>query len=98
MNIEDVLNQNLLVINPILLKLIKEHDLNINEFLLIVYIVNDKEKIFDIEKISKNLCIDEKETLVSFNSLIKKKLVSVNSIKDKNAKIRQQQLKIIQII
>lgn len=89
MNIKDFFNEKPLVVNSILLKTLHKLAVNLNEFLFLLYFFNDDEKTFDVEKISNKLSLCENEVLSSFNSLIKKKLILVESKKNSNGKISE---------
>lgn len=89
MNIKDFFNEKPLVVNSILLKTLHKLAINLNEFLFLLYFFNDDEKTFDVEKISNKLSLCENEVLSSFNSLIKKKLILVESKKNSNGKISE---------
>lgn len=71
------------VINPIILKNLKKLDINLNEFLLILYFINVKNEL-DLEDIKKHFDFNEEEVLSIFNSLISKKLIEIVMIKGKN--------------
>lgn len=86
MTIKEFMNEKPLVVNSFLLQAIHNLNLTLNEFLFLLYFFNDEEKIFDVEKLSYKLKLCESEILSSFNSLIKKKLILVESKKN-NGKI-----------
>lgn len=87
MTIKEFMDEKPLVVNSFLLQAIYKLDLTLNEFLFLLYFFNDDEKIFDVEKLSNKLKIRENDVLCSFNSLIKKKLILVESKKNNNGKI-----------
>ncbi len=64
------------VIKPIILSSINKLNININEFMLILYFINVKNEL-DLKDIVKYFNIKEEEILNSFNSLVEKKLIEV---------------------
>ena len=89
MTIKDVLEEKSLIINSFFLKSINKLNLELKEFLLLVYFINDNDKAFDVKKISETIKLSESDVLSSFNSLIKKKLIGVESKKNNNGKISE---------
>lgn len=71
------------VINPTILKNINKLDINLNEFLLILYFINIKNEL-DLEDILKKYDLQSEEILNTFNSLINKKLIEVVMLKKDN--------------
>lgn len=71
------------VIKPIILENISKYNININEFLLLLYFINVKNEL-DLEDIVKTFNIKEEEVLNSFNSLCEKKLIENIVKKNKN--------------
>ena len=52
-----------------------------------MYFDNDYDLTFDIKKISKATCLSENDTLIAFNSLLTKKLIKLNQIKNEGGKV-----------
>ena len=71
------------VIKPIIIKNISKLNLEINEFLLILYFIN-VSNILDMENIKKELSINEDTILNTFNSLLNKKLIEIVMNKKKD--------------
>ncbi len=74
------------VIDTTFLKYIQKKDLNINEFLLLMYFENEYEPIFDITLIQKFTSLSEEKIMESFASLVDKKLISVELGKNESNK------------
>ncbi|MBQ4031249.1 MAG: DnaD domain protein [Bacilli bacterium] len=77
-----ILSSKKLVINEFIIRIAKEKELNLNEFLVLVYFDNSFDNKFDVELIVKTLGIDTAEVMESFNTLMIKGLVSLESVKD----------------
>lgn len=69
------------VINENVVKTIKNLDITINEFLLILYFINVKA-LLDLNDIKKVLSFSEEETLNTYTSLINKGLIEVRVLKE----------------
>lgn len=89
MKVKDVLENKFLVISPIFLEAVNKLDLDFKEFLFLIYYINENDKTFDVKKISDCVKISESDVLSSFNSLIKKKIIVVESKKNGNGKITE---------
>ena len=89
MTIKELLEEKSLVVNSFFLSIINKLSLDLKEFLFLLYFVNDNEKLFDVKKISDTVKISESDVLSSFNSLIKKKIIVVESKKNNNGKISE---------
>lgn len=87
MKTKDFLESKNLVINSILLPCISKFNLSINEFLLLLYFINDDNRQFDVAKISNVIKIEPNTCLEAFNSLIKKKAILLESKKNPSGKI-----------
>ncbi len=81
--------ENKFVVTDVLLKLAKIKELSLNEFLVLMYLDNDYNDNFEIEVMSRALGIDMEICLESFNSLLMKGLVSIDSKKDENNKYKE---------
>lgn len=82
-------NSNIFVYNSDFIKLIKKHNLDLNEFLLLVYFLNSKVKQLDIDEMRSVLKLDKKEILFSFNSLVEKRIISLEAKKNKAGVIQE---------
>ena len=66
------------IIPNYLVKYYKKFDLDINEFIMLIYFLNSNEKlIFDNKKISNDLFMEQNEVLEIINSLIEKQYISI---------------------
>ena len=88
MNYTRILNSKNYIISEILIKELLKYDLNIKEFLLIVYFYNAEIKILNISDIEEKFALSEKEILESFNSLLDKKLIAIK-VEENNGKINE---------
>ncbi len=70
------------VTNSIYVKKALELNLSLPEFLMLMYFDNDYNNYLDIEKLSKNLGLNIDTAYQVFNSLISKKLISIDTAKD----------------
>ena len=75
------------VIETVLLKETIKHNLSLNEFIILMYFDNEYELTFDVKKVSKATCLNEKDVLNAFGSLLDKKLITLNSVKNESGKI-----------
>jgi DNA replication protein len=74
------------VIPAYILDAVKKLNLDLNEFLLLIYFWNQVESPFDISLIAKEIHLDETIVLSAFNSLLKKKIITLDTVKDSNKK------------
>lgn len=73
-----MLVNNHMIIPNYLVKYYKKFDLDINEFIMLIYFLNSNEKlIFDNKKISNDLFMEQNEVLEIINSLIEKQYISI---------------------
>ncbi len=77
------------VVTDVLLKLAKLKDLSLTEFLVLMYLDNNYSDNFEIELMSESLNLDAEVCLESFNSLLMKGLVSLDSKMDENDKYKE---------
>ncbi len=70
-----------------LLKVIKNYNLSLNEFLVLVYLINNYSKEFNVENISLNTNLDLEVVMASFDKLLKLKLVLLDTEKDLEGKM-----------
>lgn len=65
--------------NSFFLSVVTKYSLSLNEFLILVYFLNNINKQFNPEKISNDLSISIEDVLESFNSLSEKSLVTLEA-------------------
>lgn len=75
------------VINSEFIKVCNNLKLNLNEFLLLIYFHNEDLPLLEIDKIEDNLSINKNDILDSFNNLLSKDLISIDTKKDKDNKL-----------
>ncbi|MBP3635017.1 MAG: DnaD domain protein [Bacilli bacterium] len=82
--IDELLRVNTnLIIPSYLIKYISKLDLDKNEFIMMLYFLNNKEKlIFNPKKISEDLYLEQNYILEIINSLIEKKYISIEMSKE----------------
>lgn len=69
---------NNLIVPSYLIKHLSKLDLNIDEFIMILYLLNNKEKsIFNPKKISEDLYIDQNSVLETLNNLQEKGYITI---------------------
>ena len=74
---------NNLIMPSYLIKYVSKLDINIDEFIMILYFLNRKEKlIFDVKKIADELYINQNDVLNTINSLIEKNYISIEMSKE----------------
>lgn len=77
------------VVTDVLLKLAKIKELSLTEFLVLMYLDKNYSDSFEIELMSDSLNLDAEICLESFNSLLMKGLVSLDSKMDENDKYKE---------
>ena len=75
------------VVDEILIKEVKNLNLIISEFILLIYFINSDSKKLDIQNICAHCSYTEEEILSAINSLIEKKLIDLVSEKDERGKL-----------
>lgn len=86
---ELMLVNNHLIVPNYLVKYYKKFNLECVEFLMLIYFLNNKDKlIFDNKKIAKDLYLEENEVLEHINCLIEKNYISIEMSK-KNGVIEE---------
>lgn len=85
---EKLLLEKKWVISESILKWISNKKLELNEFLIIVYLINEENKGFDITRMSKLLSITEHDVLKSINSLSEKEFIMIKSQKNSEGKMQ----------
>lgn len=86
---KEVIKSKVFTINEFILKNIKNIDIDLNEFLLILFFINVSNSL-NIKLINKYLNLNEEEILNIFNSLINKKLIEI--IVKKNGKQLEEEI------
>lgn len=77
------------VVDFYLIKSAKELNLSLTEFLVLMYFQNSVDKYFDINNVASSLGLSEQEILTSFNSLISKKILTLETKKDLSKKMTE---------
>lgn len=85
-NIIELLNDKHYVFSSQMIKAL-DHNISLNEFLVLMYLVNDYQKSFDAEGLSKEFNMSLEEVMDAFNKLISKKLITLTSSKDIEGRI-----------
>ena len=85
MNYKLLSDKNLVVSSNIVKYLDKS--ISLNEFLVLLYFINNESTSFDAEAISNLFNISINEVIDSFNNLITKKIIDLDTKKDKNNKV-----------
>ena len=85
---KELLNSKQFVISNILIKELLKLKLSLSEFLLILYFVNEDNKIFDIDDIQNKLGMREEDILEAFNNLTTKQLINLET-KEINGQINE---------
>lgn len=70
------------IIKPYLIRIAKELNLSLNEFILLIYFYNQEEPLLNMEQINKSFGISEEETMEAFTRLTAINLIDVRVIKD----------------
>ena len=70
-----------------LLKLLVNYKLTLNDFLVLVYLINSYSNEFNVESISKYTELDLEKVMTSFDNLLQTKLVTLDTSKDLSGKI-----------
>ena len=70
-----------------LLKLLLNYKLTLNDFLVLVYLINSYSNEFNVESISKYTELDLEKVMTSFDNLLQTKLVTLDTSKDLSGKI-----------
>lgn len=76
-----------LVVETLFIKEALKKNLSLNEFLLLLYFDNSYDLVFDIKVVAKILNMNEEDVLLSYGSLMNKKLIEVKAEKDGYGKI-----------
>jgi len=87
MSLKSLLENKNLVINSLFIGQAIKLNLNLNEFLILMYFDNLVNKELNIKQLVSVLKLNENEALLAFNKLIEKKLLSVVAEKNSAGKI-----------
>ncbi len=82
-----LLKEKKLVLNNYFILTAFKKKLTLSEFIILAYFDNDSEKLLNLEQISQTLRIDNEEVIQSFNNLLAKNLISINTKKDSSLKM-----------
>lgn len=78
------------VTNSLFIKKVLELGLSLEEFLMLIYFDNDLNGYLDIERLSENIGIKVDNAYKVFNSLLSKKLILIETIKDAEGRMIEQ--------
>lgn len=70
------------IIKPYLIRIAKELNLSLNEFILLIYFYNQEEPVLNIEQIKNSTSISEEEIMASFTRLTAINIIDVKMLKD----------------
>lgn len=87
--INKVLKTKKYVVTEPIIKLALDYNLNINEFLVLMFLDNNYSDIFDVSLIASSIHLSNDVVMKSFNSLIVKKLVTLETSKDLDGRINE---------
>lgn len=88
-NLKKFLSSKHLVIDDYVIKVGITLELNLKEFLVLVYLINNYNASFDVELISKVLGLESADVMEAFNSLMIKGLVNLDSSKDAESRMSE---------
>lgn len=77
-----LLNSKRIIVSDYLIKVALDHNLTLNEFLVLCYFDNSYTNVFEIERVSNTLGLDNNKTMEAFNGLMVKGLVNLETTKD----------------
>jgi DNA replication protein len=81
--LREMIKEKDFVISPLILKNIKKFNLNVNEFLLLLFFINIDTEL-NMSKINKFISLSEEEVLSAFDNLVSKGLIEVKVNKEKD--------------
>lgn len=88
--IENLLSSKKFIIDSHLILIAQNLKLSLDEFLMLVFFDNNYTKVFDLNLICQTINIKEKEALATFNSLMQKKLLSLQTIKGHDGRMTEE--------
>lgn len=77
-----LLNSKRIIVSDYLIKIALDNNLSLNEFLVLCYFDNSYTNVFEIERVSNTLGLDNNKTMEAFNGLMIKGLVNLETTKD----------------
>lgn len=77
------------VVTDLIIKVAKENNLDINEFFVLMYLDNSYSDNLDLDLIASSLGLPNETVMNSFNSLMLKKLISLDTSKDLEGRINE---------
>lgn len=78
----NIMQSKKLIIDSNIIKII-DKNMPLKEFLVLLYLLNINSGNLDAAKISRELNISEEDVMTSFNNLLSKNLIKINTVKDK---------------
>ncbi len=84
LKIKELISEKKIVIPLYVLKKYQDFNLNINEFVLLLYLFNEDKHVFNPLEISNDLNMDISNVMENVSSLTDKGLIMVNAIKNDN--------------
>ncbi len=88
-NIMKYINGKSYSVSPWFLKVLKKHNVTLDELILLIYFNNLNEKVLNLTDIHNALGYSNEEALLVFSSLNSKGLIKINNEKDENGKIKE---------
>ena len=86
MNMLDLIQERNVVVRPIFFRMIKKHNLGINDLLLLIHFDNSDIKSFDVNQIAEASGLSETEILSSFQQLLSKNWIQMETKKDEQGR------------
>lgn len=80
--IENLLNAKKFIVSSHIIEVAQALKLSLNEFLMLIFWDNNYIKSFDLNLICQTLNMTEKDALETFNSLMQKQLINLETTKD----------------
>lgn len=84
-----VLKTKKYVITEPIIKIALDYNLNINEFLVLIFLDNNYTDNFDADLIASSISLSNEDVMKAFNSLMVKKLVSLDTSRDLDGRINE---------
>ena len=88
--IENLLNARKFIVSSHLIEVAQKLNLSLNEFLMLIFWDNCYTKSFDLELICQTLNFKESVALETFNSLMQKQLISLDTTKDLDGRMLEE--------
>ncbi len=85
------------IIKNYLIKIAKELNLSLNEFILLIYFYNQEEAVLDVDAISKSTSLTEDEVMEAFSRLNGIKLIDIIIMKDEKG-VRKETISLDNLI